>query len=174
MPSPKERTYRPDLLSRRNEVIAWGLFALALLGGLISTWYVQSVGGELPTWVYAGVGVVFVVAAGFSLGNWMDRRTVLKLADEGLEFSNGLRHVKVGWRDVSSLEVKRSPMGDAVRVTGPRSRFSFTVSGGMRFGGKRRSRFGFSNGEEIIKEIVKRSGLSLTGQNASGYYYARS
>lgn len=169
MPAPKNRTYRPDVLSRRNELIAWSLVALALVGSLVSSRYAQ-----LPTWVLIGVGVLFIAAAGLSLGNWMDRRTVLQFSDEGLEFRNGLRNVKLGWRDVQAVQIKRSGMGDGVQVSGPKSRFKFTVSGGVRLRGKRQAKFGFANGDEIIKEIVRRSGLSLINHDGSGYYYARS
>jgi hypothetical protein len=169
MASPKDRIYKPDTLSRRNEIIAWALLALAVVGAAVSSKYTY-----LPVWVYIGIGVLFVAAAGLSLGNWMDRRTTLQFSDEGVEFGNGLRHVKLGWKDVQSVQIRRSGMGDGVRVSGEKSRFTFTVSGGVRLKGKRQGKFGFSNGDEIIKEIVRRSGLSLVSRSGAGYYYARS
>jgi hypothetical protein len=169
MASATTRTYRPALLSRRTEVIGWILFVLALVGALVSGRYTQ-----LPTWVYIGAGVSFIVAAGLSLGSWMDRRTVLEFWEEDLEFRNGLRNIKLGWRDVQSMQLRRSPMGDGVQVSGGRGRFKFTVSGGVRLPDTRQGRFGFANGDEIIKEIVRRSGLSLMSHNNSGHYCARS
>ena len=169
MSPSKTRTYRPNFLSRRNELIAWVLAALGALGSLLASRYT-----ELPQWLLVGVGVLLLAAAGLSLGNWMDRRTVLEFREEGLEFRNGLRHIKLGWRDLRSVEVRRSGVGDAVQVTGAKSRFKFTVSGGVRLRGKRQAKFGFSDGDEIIKEMVRRSGLALVSQSAAGYYYGRS
>jgi hypothetical protein len=169
MSSSRDRTYKPDTLSRRNEVIAWGALVVATIGALVARTYTQ-----LPVWVYIGLGVLLVAAAGLALGNWMDRRTSLEFTDEGVEFSNGLRHVRLGWRDVQSVQIRRSGMGDGVRVSGEKSRFTFTVSGGVRLRGKRQARFGFANGDEIIKEMVRRSGLSLVSHSGAGYYYARS
>jgi hypothetical protein len=171
MTSPKTQLYRPDVLSRRNEFIAWGSFATAGLGVL----FFQNYGNaDLPQWVITGVAVLFVLAAGLSLGNWMDRRTSLQISAQGLEFRNGLRHVLLGWREVEALQIRPSRVGNAVRVTGRRARFSFTVSGGVKIRGKTQGKFGFSNGDEIIKEIVRRSGLSLVSHTATSTYYARS
>jgi hypothetical protein len=169
MAAPTEQVFRPDVLSRRNEIIAWGVFIAAALGTVIFRNY-----QTLPNWIYIGVGLLFVLAAGLSLGNWMDRRTVLQLSSEGLEFKNGLRHVRMGWRDIQSMEVLPSNMGKGVRVTGPKGHFSFTVSGGLRLGGKTQGRFGFPDGDAIIKEIVRRSGLPLASHSGGRFYYARS
>jgi hypothetical protein len=169
--STKTKLYQPDVLSRRNEFVAWGSFALAGLGVLFFQNYADA---ALPQWVLTGVGVLFVLAAGLSLGNWMDRRTSLQISAEGLEFRNGLRHIVMVWREVEALQIKPSRVGNAVRVTGRKGRFSFTVSGGVKILGKTQAKFGFSNGDEIIKEIVRRSGLSLVSHTAASTYYARS
>lgn len=169
MAPQKTLVYRPDVLPRRNEFIAWGVFLLAGAGVLVFR-----VTTELPAWVNYGIAVLFVLAAGLSLGNWMDRRTQLELSAEGLEFQNGLRHIKMNWQDVQAVQVAPSSLGTGVRVTASRRRFSFTVSGGVRLLGKRQGKFGFAEGDEIIKEIVRRSGLSLAGHNGATYFYARS
>jgi len=169
MATPKSQIFRPDVLPRRNEFIAWGVFILAAVAFLIFR-----TNDQLPAWVAYGVALLFVLAAGLSLGNWMDRRTQLAFSVEGLEFQNGLRHIKMSWRDVQSVQVAPSGVGKAVRVTASRGRFSFTVSGGMRLLGKRRGKFGFGEGDELVKEIVRRSGLPLAGHNGTSYYYARS
>jgi len=169
MVSEADKVFRPDVLSRRNEIIAWGVFFAAGVGTLIFRNY-----QTLPAWIYFGLGVLFLLAAGLSLGNWMDRRTVLRFTKEGLEFTNGLRHIRMDWRDIQSMQVLPSAMGKGVRVTGNRSRFTFTVSGGVRLGGKTQGKFGFSDGDTIIKEIARRSGLPLVSHNGGNYYYARS
>ena len=169
MTSQTEKVFRPDVLSRRNEWIAWGVFFAAAVGTLIIRNF-----QALPTWVYIGLGVLFVLAAGLSLGNWMDRRTTLQFTPEGLEFKNGLRHIRMGWKDIQSMQVLPSSMGKGVRVIGTRGHFSFTVSGGVRLGGKTQGRFGFPDGDTIIKEIARRSGLPLVSHNGGNSYYARS
>ncbi len=169
MAASTEQVFRPEVLSRRNEIIAWGVFVVAALGVAIFRNY-----DALPFWVYLGLGLLFLLAAGLSLGNWMDRRTVLQFTREGLEFRNGLRNIKMGWREIEALQVLPSSMGKGVRVTAGRGHFSFTVSGGVRFRGKTQGRFGFAGGDEIIKEIVRRSGLPLVSHQGGSYYYARS
>jgi len=171
MASTKTQVYRPDVLSRRNEFIAWGSFAAAGLGVLFFQNYANAV---LPQWVTFGVGVLFVLAGGLSLGNWMDRRTSLQFSAEGLEFRNGLRHIQMSWQEVGALQIMPSRLGKAVRVTGRKGRFSFTVAGGLKIRGNTQGKFGFANGDEIIKEIVRRGGLSLISHSAATTYYARS
>jgi hypothetical protein len=119
-----ERTHRPELLPRQGERNAW-LFALlaSLALGLL---HLQ---GVVPVFSWIFVIFLLVSALSISLGNWMDRRTVLRLADDGVAFENGLRRVSLTWSQISEVRIRPTRWGEQIQVIGEQSHFSFNTLG---------------------------------------------
>ena len=77
--------FKPELVSRRSELIAWGSAIVVNGAWLLLLMFNQSLSFWLPI-----LGVpLLLIAIGMSLGNWMDRKTKLRLEVEGVYLSNG-------------------------------------------------------------------------------------
>jgi hypothetical protein len=166
--SDQERTYRPELLPRQGERNAW-LFALlaSLALGLLHQQ------GVVP--VFSWIFVIFLLlsAMSISLGNWMDRRTALRLAADGVSFENGLRSVSLSWTQINEVRIHPTRWGEKIQVLGEQSHFSFNTLGELQFNGKNRTKVGFAQGQEILKEILRASGLTKKQKNDQYAYYSR-
>ncbi|MBU0513061.1 MAG: hypothetical protein KJ638_15350 [Chloroflexi bacterium] len=163
------REFRPELISRRGELIAWILSIIALVSlGVALIW------GAGMSWA----GIIFVLilllsAGSISLGNWVDRKTVLSLSLEGVSFRNGLRNVSLKWDQIQELRLLPDRWGVRVHVWGAESRFNFRMLGEVKVRGELKGRVGFAEGESILQEILESSGLQENEQNENGRYYAR-
>jgi hypothetical protein len=168
-PASEMREYRPELIPRRGEITAWVLF---LVVGAV--WFVlillhQRVAIPVPLMA----GFMFLAAGSISLGNWMDRKTRLRLNDHEIEFQNGLRHVTLQWWQVREVQVSPAPWGKRVRVLAEKSYFDFHTLGEVKYRGEVKGRTGFVDGQEIVGQIIANSGLHIVGQPEGGYYVAR-
>lgn len=167
-PSPPEE-FRPQLISRRGELIAW---ASALM--VLAAWFIlrQSEQGLLP--VVPIVAILLLLAAlSISLGTWMDRNTSIRLENGGITFNNGLRRAEITWDQIRRVEVIPSKWGKKVEVIGNQAHFRFRTLGEVEAYGKTIGSVGFENGEWILENILERSGLQAMHRQESGYYYAR-
>lgn len=153
-----KQEFRPEILPRRGEWTAWGLWLVVTL----VFWAMRRL-GTIPAWAWVLWGFLLFSAVSISLGNWMDRHTVLSIGMEGIEFTNGLRHVNLAWSDVLKVSVFPASLGRTVQVEGRDAHFRFKTLGEFALGGQVRGRTGFSAGEEILQEIVRRSGLHRVG-----------
>jgi uncharacterized membrane-anchored protein len=167
MPS-QEQTYRPELLPRQGERNAW---VFALLAGLALGLLHQQ--GVVPVFSWIFVIFLLVSALSISLGNWMDRRTSLRIAVDGVAFENGLRSVQLGWAEIKEVRIYPARWGEKIQVLGEQSHFSFNTLGELQFKGENRTKVGFAQGQEILKEILKASGLAKKQQNDQYAYYSR-
>jgi len=163
------REYHPELISRKGELIAWGTALLVVIGWLILKLSDRSVTTAIPFLA------VFLVLSGcaISLGNWMDRHTSLAIDDYAIEFHNGLRSVRVLWTEINEVRVIPSQWGKKVQVYGERVYFTFRTLSEVKIQGELKGHFGFTNGDEILREIVLRSALEIIDRPGEGYYYAR-
>lgn len=161
--------FRPELLSRRGELIAWGSTLMVVIG-----WLVLRLSGQAVPGVVLFLGVFLLLAAlSISLGNWMDRHTLIRLDEKGIEFANGLRHVHLPWGEIRQVRVLPSRWGNKVQVFGPRSYFYFRTLGEVKVQGEVKGRMGFEKGEEILRQIILNSHLHLVERQGEGDYYAR-
>jgi hypothetical protein len=164
------RTYHPVLLPRNGEFTAWGLSALSILGLVFLNLWSESI----PLWVLVLVLFLLFAALSISLGNWMDRKTRLEISENGVSFENGLRKVALDWLDVQKVQVAPTRLGKSVTVIGDAAHFTFRAGGEVSFQGKERGKVGFVEGQDILQEIVEKSGVTLVSENADGrVYYAR-
>jgi hypothetical protein len=165
---PEERTYRPELLPRQGEINAW-LFALlaSLALGLLHQQ------GVVPVFSWIFVIFLLVSALSISLGNWMDRRTILRIAADCVSFENGLRRVSLTWPQINEVRIRPARWGEQIQVIGEQSHFSFNTLGELQFKGENRAKVGFVQGQEILKEILNASGLTRKKQNDQYAYYSR-
>jgi hypothetical protein len=166
---------RPERFSRQGEAMAWGLTILAMVGwGLIA-----GRGLRAPLLYQLISGFVTLTALSLSLTNWVDRSTVIRLDDEGVRFENGLRKVRLRWNEVLRVQVVPMNLGKLVRVVGARTYFTFRTLAEVSLHGKTRSKVGFAAGDQLLQEILERSGLHSmppvdAGERPSdGYYYSR-
>lgn len=166
--------YRPLLLPRRGEYIAW---TLALLVGAV--WLFLEVTGRV-IFLAMPVLMIFLLfsAASISLGNWMDRRSVLQLDSTGLSFQNGLRDIHLRWNEIQEVRAWPVQWGKKVEVIGAKTdgvkaHFGFRTLGEVRVKGEVKGRLGFEKGEEMLRVIIQHSGLEIVEHPGEGYYYTR-
>jgi len=161
--------YRPELLSRRGEYIAWGT-ALAVIVAWVILYLTR-------TPVFSGLRFLAILLAlsgvAISLGNWMDRRTILRIEPDGVWFDNGLRQVSLYWSEIRQVQVYPSAWGKKVRVTGEKTHFDFRTLGEVILKGEVKGRMGFEKGEEILRHILENTRLKLVPSPENGSYYAR-
>lgn len=149
--------------------MAWGL---TLVVG--SAWVIMGLLGQtLPTAVPVLAVFLLGAALSMSLGNWMDRQTILRLEEEGVFFVNGLRRVQLQWDQIRQVQVFPSTWGKNVRVIGPGTQFTFRTLGEVKVQDEVKGRMGFADGERILRRILEKAKLKKVDQNGSGYYYAR-
>ncbi|MBO9368710.1 MAG: PH domain-containing protein [Chloroflexi bacterium] len=161
----QSQTFRPEQMPRRGEWMAWMVWA----GMSLVLWAMDRL-GEVPFWAWLFWGFLLFSALSISLGNWMDRQTQLRLSEDGIAFENGLRRVSMPWSEVREVIVMPSVLGKTVEVIGERAHFRFKTSGELTFQGSVRGRTGFANGDEILQEIVRRSGLHPTQRDGTLEY----
>ncbi len=162
--------FHPAVMSRQGEAATWGLW-----GAVTLAWIWLSRAGEVSPFIPLFWAVLTVIALGTSLGNWMDRRTVLRLEEKGVFFANGLRTVSMPWEDVQRIEVLPSRWGEVVHVWGQDAHFRMRTLAEVHALGKDLSaRVGFPDGMRIVQEMCQRSGLRMHRQTDGGrVYYAR-
>ncbi|MEW5940277.1 MAG: hypothetical protein AB1750_11480 [Chloroflexota bacterium] len=156
------------MTSRRSEWTAW-----ALTLGLGAALFIGAQAfGSFAAFVWIFEGFLLLSALSISLGNWVDRKSVIRVDAQGIAFENGLRSVRLTWPEVQNVAVAQTRSGKRVQVIGPSSHFSFkllteTYLFGQSF------RAGFAAGQKILDTVVKSSGLRLKGESEGLYYYAR-
>jgi len=164
-----EGTFYPELLSRRGEITVWILLVLILLSGLI----LKFSGRSVP-YAVLFLGIFFLLAGvSISLGNWMDRRTFIKVRLDGIEFMNGLRHVNLLWQEINRLEMYPSNWGNKVHVRSADSHFAFRTMGEVKVNQEVKGRMGFKEGDKILEVLLERSKLRKVERSDPGEYYIR-
>lgn len=163
------REFRPLLIPRRGELIAW---ASAVLTWLV--WLALSRQSSPPAPIFLGLGILLLLSGLLiSLGNWVDRRTVIRIDEHSIEFSNGLRRLRLTWDEIIKITVNPGTWGKWVRVYSSQPHFSFRIVGEMRYKGEVKGRMGFEQGEEILRLLVLNSHLQAADQQGEGVYYTR-
>jgi hypothetical protein len=169
MLSTPTMVYHPELLSRRGEYVAGGLALLTF-----TAWFALHLMG-----VPANAGLRFLVlllvssAIAISLGNWIDRRTLLRIEPDGIGFDNGLRRVFLPWNEIHQVQVFPSTWGKKVNVIGDRGHFNFRTLGEVTLQGKIKGRLGFEKGDEILAHILDNTRLKRSTGPENIDYYAR-
>ena len=160
--------FRPELASRRGEFFAWlvtmGMFVVLILGS--RSW------GSLSFLSWAFAIFLLFSACSISLGNWMDRRAVLRLDSDGVAFQNGLRSVRLTWPEVQNVAAVQTRLGKRVQVQGERSHFTFKTMGESALAGQI-FRTGFAEGEKILETVLMECGMSVKAEKDGMVYYAR-
>ena len=128
---------------------------------------------HVPSYVPFVTVFLFLAAMSISLGNWMDRSTMIRLGPEGIRFDNGLRHVYLLWEQIQQVELIASNWGDKVRVYGEVGHFDFRSLGEVKMSGEVKGRMGFEQGEQIFQRIIQMAGLQEVEHSGNHHYYAR-
>ena len=166
--------YKPELVSRRSELIAWGGAIFVNGAWLALILFNQSMSFWLPI-----LGIpLLLIAIGMSLANWMDRKTILKLDTNGIDFNNGLRHAELSLDVIKEVRVLPAQWGEKVQVFGEEVYFAFHTLGEVTSNGRVLGRTGFNDGDRILEHVLLKSGLSESDQvdlddQQEGYYYSR-
>ena len=168
------QVYKPELVSRRSELVAW--LSAVLVNG---TWIMLLLFGQPLSFWLPLLGIpLLLVSFGMSLSNWVDRKTVLKLDSEGVSFSNGLRNVRFKWLEIQEVRVLPAQWGQKVQVFSENAYFGFHTLGEVTANGKVLGRTGFVDGEQILADILDKAKLGEIeqvdiGDQQEGYYYSR-
>jgi hypothetical protein len=168
MPDQENREFRPELLSRRGEWTAWAL-TLAASTGMV----VLHLTAYIPLWAWIFWAFLLFSGTSISLGNWMDRHTVITLDPEGVHFENGLRKIRLHWSQIKQVAMLPARIGKTVQVIGGQAHFEFKAGGEVHFQGEVRGLTGFADGQDILDSIVKEAGLKLIERSKEAYYYER-
>ncbi len=169
-PVTEIHTFRPVLVPRRGEAYAWGS-TLLLFGGM-ALWALFT-GTPPPGFFWLFVAFFGLSALSISLGNWMDRHTLLRLQPEGVYFTNGLRRVFLPWKDIQRVRVAPDELGKRVHVQGTTGHFTFRTLSQVKVEGRLQGAFGFAEGESILAHIVSAAGLTRQETVGQESYYGR-
>lgn len=148
---------------------------MAWLGGiglLIGLFFAGRQWGAVPTTYWVFVGFIFFFALSISLGNWMDRRSVIRMESDGIAFENGLRSVRLSWPEVKHVAVIPTRLGKRVEVQGETAHFAFKTKGEFSMGSQQLES-GFADGQLILETILKECGLKVKTEQNGAAYYAR-
>lgn len=173
-PAFAPREYRPTLISRRGELIAWGSF---LLVG--ATWIIMIFYGQRSCLAVPVLAILLLLAAlSISLGNWMDRNTVLCIKEDSVSYQNGIRNVEIRWENIKEVHVLPAQWGKKVHVIADQAHFHFQMLGEVKVLGEVKGRVGFTEGDLILEEIIECSKLHEIqppeqDQSEVSVYYAR-
>ena len=162
------REFRPELLPRRGEWTAWALALAAGVGMFLlkKVWFI-------PLWAWIFWAFLLFSGASISLGNWMDRNTVLRLGPQGIQFKNGVRRTDLHWSDIQKVAVLPARFGQTVQVIGKESHFEFNTFGEVKFRGEVRGRTGFTEGQQILEVILREANMHLVEKTQEACYYTR-
>jgi hypothetical protein len=166
MSTPRE--FHPELMPRRSEAVAW-LAGIGMLIGLFlatSRWGAQS----FVFWTFEAL--LLFSAVSISLGNWMDRRSIIRMGVDGIAFENGVRSVRLSWPEVQNVAVVPTRLGKRVQVQGAQSHFTFKTMSESTLAGQQ-IRTGFADGQEILETVLKECGLQVKAEKDGMTYYAR-
>jgi hypothetical protein len=166
MSTPRE--FHPELMPRRSEAVAW-LAGIGMLIGLFlatSRWGAQS----FVFWTFEAL--LLFSAVSISLGNWMDRRSIIRMGVDGIAFENGVRSVWLSWPEVQNVAVVPTRLGKRVQVQGAQSHFTFKTMSESTLAGQQ-IRTGFADGQEILETVLKECGLQVKAEKDGMTYYAR-
>jgi hypothetical protein len=159
----------PEQISRRGEGTAW---TLALIVGIaigLMGWRLTKV--PPAAWIFFGLMVFSALST--SLGNWMDRKTLLRVDGERVSFKNGVRRVSFGWDDIRQINVIPLRWGKSVQVIGDGAHFEFRTLGEVQYQDEVQGRLGFAEGEAVLKYLLEKTNLSLSKEEKGRYYYSR-
>jgi hypothetical protein len=162
------KEFRPELLPRRGEWLAW----IAGIGLMVGLFLLGNQLGSLPVtyWIFAGLIVFFALS--ISLGNWVDRHSVIHVGTDGIAFENGLRSVQLTWSEIQNVAVIPTRLGKRVQVQSAQSHFTFKTMGESTLVGQQ-MRTGFIDGQEILETVLRECGLSVKAEKDGMVYYTR-
>lgn len=161
--------FRPEQNSRRGEFIAWGATLMVGLAWLVLTINNQDIPNAIP---FLGI-FLLLSSASISLGNWVDRRTVIRVSTDGIGFKNGLRNVRMNWDEIKQVRVIPTRWGSKIQTFSDTAFFEFRKLGEVKLSGNFTGKIGFKQGDEILQQIILKSGLQIIENQGEGYYYAR-
>jgi hypothetical protein len=168
MDETNSHTFTPEIQPRRSELVAWGLAGASLVGLLL-----LNLGGMVYFWAMVFVIFIFFAAMSISLGNWMDRQTRLVIDDDGVSYTNGLRHVRLDWPFIKNVTTHPARWGENVQVLGEKGHFDFNTLGEVTYQRQVLGHIGFQQGDKIKEEIISKCGLSMVAKKGDSYYYSR-
>ena len=155
-------------MSRKAEWLAW-LSSIGLFMGLI---IVSSTAGPVSLLFWGFAYFLLFSAGSISLGNWMDRRSVLRIDADGVAYENGLRTVHFKWPDIQNVAVVLTKLGKRVQVQTAQAHFTFKTMGELAMAGQL-FRAGFADGDEILARILEQTKMVVKAEQDGMTYYAR-
>ena len=181
MRTTMSQEFHPEQIPRVGERNAWLITTLAAVAWLVLLWRADSL-----SWVGLLI-VLFLLSAAMSisLGNWMDRHTIMTLGGDQITYNNGIRDLVLSWDQVQEVRIVSSRWGERVQILGfdehkpSKGQSAFNVGfvfhtlGEVEYQGKIQGRTGFKQGQFILNQILESSGLEEKSNDQQGRYYAR-
>jgi hypothetical protein len=143
---------------------------ILIIGALV---YVQIAHGLTVSWMWIFAAVMLFMSLSISLGNWMDRRTILTLEAGGVLFTNGLRAVNIPWGDLQMITVRPTRWGKTAHVLGRNVHFNFSMFNKMEFQGRTQPAAGFVDGQNILDAMIRSAALTRSSVEDQVYSYSR-
>jgi hypothetical protein len=127
----------------------------------------------VPSFLIISLIAVLLSAALISFGNWNDRRSLLALDQDTLEWRSALGSIRLSWDQVR--EVWAVPAGRSWRllVLGDTARFSFRAASVLTLGGLNRLEYGYPQGARAAGLIRLRAGLGTPQAEGAGWVARR-
>jgi len=160
------QTYKPIKNSRRSEIIAWLFSFLLIILLLISS--------ERGFFRIGGIilGSFFLISAVIiSLGNWQNRKILLKLSEDQIWFFNGVKETRIKWYEIQRVEVYKGRFNDKINLISETERINFDIVGLEQLKQDKNPHYGFQEGVEILNIILDRTNLKVQKHEETGYYY---
>jgi hypothetical protein len=161
--------FKPVISGRRSEIYGWLL--VVLMGG--AWWTMGRQGISYAGFILLFFFVFLILAAGTSLANWMERRTLLRLTPDHIHFENGLRNVTLSWDEIREVQVLPTRRGQSVEIVGRNRHFHFQIARDVEVLGTVLGRVGFADGKQILAEILSHTELQKIERSQPGRYYTR-
>jgi hypothetical protein len=160
-----KQEYKPLTAPRRSELTAW-ILALSLA---VALYFVRFQGmGRAGGFIL--LAFLALSAITMSIGNWVDRKTYLRIDQQTIDFFNGAREVSIKWTEISAVQILPGRIGDKIIVSSETARIRFQSLGKIKMSDKISGEVGFELGDQILETILERSGLAeVTPQQTEGH-----
>lgn len=148
--------FKPIPVSRRGEFLAWSgtLFVGAV--GVYVLWKTKGISLFTPAIFF----MLLMVASIISFGNWVDRRTSIRISSEMVFYRSPIRKVELGLNAIESLWAVPAGRGWRILVRGEGQLFHFRTGIHLESRSGAEMHTGIEGGERLAGIIRHGAGLS--------------
>ena len=160
------QTLKPIQNPRRSEMTAWFLSLCLILILIFST-----EGGFFKVGGIILCTFFLISAVIISLGNWQNRKTVLRLSRDQIWYFNGIKESSLSWEEIQRVEVYSGRFNDKISLVSDSGIIRFDIVNLEHFDQDKTPNYGFKEGVKILNSILDQTDFNEKKQNRLGYYY---